>query len=275
MSMTFLVSNIAFSFRLISLSSCLHYTWHDQSFLSRFCLYGTVVWFGFFFDTGSCLKRWCPQWSSYLRSPVCWDFRNVPLYLAIFCIFHQCIFSFLFLLFHFSSNLHSLYKYYSMFMFFMDFTSKISSLSPLTFFVACVCLLVYVVVLCACACGSQRTVFIVGFQLLPFSMRQDLIDLDSVSTALRLQVCTGFCMGSGELAKDFTNWGINAVPFNVCLTCTWESLVLGCAFYYRSVIKEKTPTKKHFLFFYGQRLETFIVFWISLKKAALGWRNRG
>lgn len=87
----------------------------------------------------------------------------------------------------------------------MDFTSIISSSSPLTFFVACVRLLVYVVVLCACACGSQRTVFIVGFQLLPFSLRQDLIDLDSVSTALRLQVCAGFCMGSGELAKDFTN----------------------------------------------------------------------
>lgn len=43
------------------------------------------------------------------------------------------------------SNLHNLYKYYSMFMFFMDFTGIISSSSPLTFFVACVRLLVYVV----------------------------------------------------------------------------------------------------------------------------------
>lgn len=215
--LTFLVSNIAFLFCLISLSSCLHYTRHDQSFLSRFCLYGTV-WCGVFFV---CLfgfffwDRILPEEmvstvvSSVLRFQEC---SALPGHFLHFSpMYFQLPFSSLSFSF---SNFHNLYKYYSMFMFFIDFTSIISSSSPLTFFVACVCLLVYVVVLCACACGRQRTVFIVGFQLLSFSLRQDLIDLelwqvDSVSTALRLQVCTGFCMGSGELAKYFTNWGIN------------------------------------------------------------------
>lgn len=49
------------------------------------------------------------------------------------------------------------------------------------------------------------------------------------------------------------------MPFNVCVTCIWESLVLGCAFYYRSVIKEKTPTKKTFPLFLWTEVVTFIV----------------
>lgn len=57
------------------------------------------------------------------------------------------------------------------------------------------------------------------------------------------------------------------MPFNVCLTCTWESLVLGCAFYYRFVIKEKTPTQKIFpLFFLWTEVVTFIVSQFLLRR---------
>lgn len=66
------------------------------------------------------------------------------------------------------------------------------------------------------------------------------------------------------------------MPFNVCLTCTWESLVLGCAFYYRFVIKEKNPNTKNISsFFFVDRGSHLYSFSISLKKATLGWRNRG
>lgn len=61
------------------------------------------------------------------------------------------------------------------------------------------------------------------------------------------------------------------MPFNVCLTCTWESLVPGCAFYYTSVIKEKTPTQKIFpFFFFVDRGSHLYSFSISFKKATLG-----
>lgn len=154
--MTFLVLNIAFSFCLISLSSCLHYPGMTRAFYLGFVF--MELWCGLVFLRQILPEEMVPtvvllpHGSSVLRFQECLALPGhflhfSPMYFQL--PFSSLSFSF--------SYLHNLYKYYIMLRFFMDFTSIISSSSPLTFCCMCMPTCVCDCPVCMCLWESEHS----------------------------------------------------------------------------------------------------------------------
>lgn len=190
-----------------------------------------------------------PEWTSCLKTWVCWDFRSVPLYPATFRSFHLCIFSFLFSSFiYLFSSLHNLYTYCNLLMFFLDFTSITCSLSPLSYF-WWECMPVYVFV-CSCVhvlwrsegslhCQSSAAFLFETVSLMTWSFGSKHLcpqHWDHTCAQLFAWVLSRWTWVH-VLAKYFTNWGIFTIPFSIFLIL-WpkRQLELGCAFCFRAVI---------------------------------------